>query len=372
MVRIYLISLILAILALPIAAQDTTRLQLVFAGDIMGHDSQIAAALDPVSGAYNYDSYFRNLPWLMTADIAFANLEVTLAGPPYKGYPQFSSPDELANAAKEAGIDVVVTANNHALDRRKSGLERTTQVLDSLGLIHTGTFCDSLSRSRHYPLIIEKKGVRIALLNYTYGTNGLKVQYPNIVNYIDTLQIAADLDKARLAEPDLIIAFLHWGNEYERSENSTQRKLAAFLLAHGTDAIIGSHPHVIQPVVRSADGQAIVWSMGNMISNQRERYRNGGIMVELDLAKTSSGTSVESIAYLPFYVYKPTEDGKLVFTLLPAGLDDDHPLMENVPSSEKEAIKEFLEDTRSNIPGFEPDRTGWYIEKPGEAGSGDK
>lgn len=370
MVRSGFITILILFLSYTIYAQDTTRLQLIFAGDIMGHDSQIASAREAGTADYDYTSYFRNLPWLKTADIALANLEVTLAGPPYKGYPQFSSPDELARTARDAGFDILVTANNHSLDRRKQGLERTTRVLDSLGIIHTGTFSDSLTRALHYPLVVEKKGIRIALLNYTYGTNGLRVQSPNIVNYIDTAQIAADLEKAGQAEPDLIIAFVHWGNEYERTENSTQRKIAAFLFSHGADAIIGSHPHVVQPISRSDDGRPVVWSLGNMISNQRERYRNGGIMVALDVEKTDAGSSVSSVSYLPYFVYKPMENGKVIFTLVPAALVSEIPETADISTEDKEAIKQFLDDTTGNIPGFEPVGDGWYKEKPGEKSQG--
>jgi poly-gamma-glutamate capsule biosynthesis protein CapA/YwtB (metallophosphatase superfamily) len=110
---------------------------------------------------------------LQDADIAIANLEVTLAGKPYKGYPEFSSPDELADAIKNAGFNVLVTANNHSMDRSKAGLERTIKVLDEKGIIRTGTFEDEAQRNRDYPLIIEKNNIRLAILNYTYGTNGI-------------------------------------------------------------------------------------------------------------------------------------------------------------------------------------------------------
>ncbi|MFZ5942366.1 MAG: CapA family protein [Bacteroidota bacterium] len=366
MVRVPAILTVLLFLSHPAGAQDTIRLQLIFTGDIMGHDSQIESAYDPATDRYDYSSYFRNLPELGTADITLGNLEVNLAGPPYKGYPQFSSPDALAISLKEAGFDILVNANNHALDRRKKGLERTHRILDSLDLIHTGTFRDSLERAVHYPLIFEKKGVRFALLNYSYGTNGLTVQPPNIVNYIDTTQIAADIEKARLASPDLLIAFMHWGNEYERTENRTQRELARFLLAHGTDVIIGSHPHVVQPIERSPEGKLIVWSMGNLISNQRERYRNGGIIVSLEVEKNPEQTFVKSSSYLPVYVCKPVEGGKTVFTLT----SDNHLNGEPSDLSSQSVLemKLFIEDTVENIPGYEADGSGWYKEKPGEAG----
>src|SRR5690606_14556216 len=138
---------------------------------IMGHDSQIASAFDAATKTYDYASCLAYMkPYIESADIAFGNLEVTLAGPPYKGYPQFSSPDALAVALKEVGFDVLVTANNHSVDRGRQGIERTIRVLDSLGIPHTGTFPDEVSRLNEYPLILIKNGFTLALLNYTYGT----------------------------------------------------------------------------------------------------------------------------------------------------------------------------------------------------------
>ena len=160
------------------SAQES-QLKLVFAGDIMGHDTQIASALATGEPGYDYKPCFEHLrPYLQEADLVIANLEVTFAGEPYKGYPAFSSPDELASALKWAGFDILVNANNHGLDRGQKGLVRTIEVLGQEGLVQTGTFADPDSRLSYYPLIVEKKGIRIALLNYTYGTNGIKTALP--------------------------------------------------------------------------------------------------------------------------------------------------------------------------------------------------
>ncbi len=229
--------------------QNPKTLRIVFAGDIMGHDSQIEAARIDDTDSYDYTDCFKHLkPYLQDADISVGNLEVTHGGPPHKGYPQFSSPDELTDALLESGFNVMVNANNHALDRGKEGFERTQKVLDEKGMILTGSFLSPGTRELTYPLILEKNGILLALLNYTYGTNGLVVDTPNIVNYLDTLKIRQDIQKAKLVEPDFIIACVHWGKEYEREENSTQQSLAEILFDQGVDAIIGSHPHVVQPI----------------------------------------------------------------------------------------------------------------------------
>ena len=340
---------------------ETSHLKLIFAGDIMGHDTQIHSALVESTGSYNYDTCFSLLkPFIQSADIATANLEVTLAGPEYKGYPQFSSPDELADAIKQAGFDVLITANNHALDRGKAGLERTIHVLDQKGIIHTGTFTNPQERNRKYPLIVEKNNIRLAILNYTYGTNGLEVKPPNIVNYINRDRISEDLAKARLAVPDFIIVTIHWGKEYERTENQEQSDLAAFILKEGADAVIGSHPHVIQPVVNvksnqedSLSGNIIVYSLGNFISNQRKQYTDGGIMVELDLQKDHHGTLVSHYSYLPVWVWKPAKKEKgNYFVLVPANTDEGTLHSLRMDENDQEKMHDFLKDTREHLHGI--------------------
>lgn len=135
------LGLLMCTASISLNAQDSSfsphsRLSLVFAGDVMGHDAQIESAKAMGSGSYDYSSCFRYVsPYIKKADIAIANLEVTFGGSPYTGYPSFSSPDELAEELKNSGFDILVKANNHALDRKRAGLERTVKVLDSLGLI---------------------------------------------------------------------------------------------------------------------------------------------------------------------------------------------------------------------------------------------
>lgn len=337
--------------------QDTSRLRLIFAGDLMGHDGQIKSAYNSKTDTYQYDTCFTQIKNLVSsADIAILNLEVTLAGPPFKGYPQFSSPDNVALAAKNAGFDLFITANNHSLDGGKKGVERTIDVLDSNGIIRTGTFKDSIQRNTEYPLIIEKNSIRLAILNYTYGTNGLVVRAPNIVNYIDTSVIRRDIIKAITAEPDFIIATLHWGLEYQRTENNQQRALAEFLINNGVDCIIGSHPHVIQPIRKlykdstdSANYNLVVYSLGNFISNQGERYRDGGLMVEIDLEKTSK-TKVTGYKTHPVFVYKPAKaGGGEEFVLIPANQGDEMIKKFKMSEADQLYFNTFREDTKNHL-----------------------
>jgi poly-gamma-glutamate capsule biosynthesis protein CapA/YwtB (metallophosphatase superfamily) len=335
-------------------SNDTFRLKLVFAGDIMGHDEQITGAWVDSIKKYEYEPTFRYVrPYVEQADIAVANLEVTLAGPPYKGYPQFSSPDDLAIAARDAGFDVFIQANNHALDRGSKGFRRTLMMLDSLKIAHTGAFRDSPERARNYPLLLEKNGIRLAMLNYTYGTNGLVIEKPYIINRIDTAVIQEDLDRARQANPDYIIVTLHWGEEYQRAENATQQKLAAFIFKHGADIIIGSHPHVIQPIKNYATDSTglkmVVFSQGNYVSNQRAQYKDGGIMVELNLEKVADSTRLAGFSYMPTWVYRKDKGTKSTFYIVPVSLWEKDSTLFDFSDADRSKITRFAKDTREML-----------------------
>src|SRR5688572_29927322 len=231
-----LVSFFLIFYSFAVHSQDTTRLSLLFLGDIMQHDSQIKAAYNDDATAYTYDysSCFQFVrPYIESVDIAIGNLELTLAGPPFKGYPQFSAPDELALTLKEIGMDVLVTANNHSLDRGRKGVDRTIEMLDSLKIIHTGTFRDTVDRMNDYPLFIQKNGFILALLNYTYGTNGIPVTKPNVVNMLDTALMKKDIIKAKAGKPDFIVVFTHWGQEYQSQPSVVQKKITEFFFKNG-------------------------------------------------------------------------------------------------------------------------------------------
>jgi hypothetical protein len=288
---------------------NADTITLIFGGDLMGHGPQIQAAkLDSTDG-YDYKPGFRYLFHdIKSAHFAVANLEVTLAGPPYSGYPQFSSPDDYAFNMKELGFDLLVTANNHSQDGGKKGLIRTLQVLDSFKLPHTGTFKDTSEFQNNYPFITEIKGIKVAILNYTYGTNGLIVQSPTMVNIIDSTYILEAIKKAKSQGAQIIIPVMHWGNEYQRRESNYQEYWAQFLADNGADAIIGMHPHVVQPIkyILSNNGKKVpvAYSLGNFVSNQRERYKDGGILARLKVVRKDHDIHILGIDYKPFWVHK--------------------------------------------------------------------
>jgi poly-gamma-glutamate synthesis protein (capsule biosynthesis protein) len=303
--------------------------RLVFIGDVMSHLPQVAAARTE-GGTYDYEEVFRYVkPIFDSADVVVANLETTLREkPPYTGYPAFAAPDDLAFAMRRAGIDVATFANNHTCDRSAQGIRSTLRLLDSAGIAHTGAFVDSTDRARRNPLMFRAGGLRFALFNYTYGTNGIPVPRGMIVNIIDTVVIARDLATVDRDSVDCVIVSYHWGDEYRSRPNSAQRSLAAWTRAKGADLIIGGHPHVIQPVEvhfnedsTSVTG-ATYYSLGNFVSNQRRRYTDGGMIAAVTVTRTDSLPLSWEIGYRLVWVYTPYREGIRRFEVLPSEVAD--------------------------------------------------
>jgi poly-gamma-glutamate synthesis protein (capsule biosynthesis protein) len=331
--------------------QSADSVSLLFIGDIMGHEPQIKSAYDASTQTYNYDAVFSKVaPIFAEVDFTIANLEVTLGGAPYTGYPQFSSPDALAVACKNSGIDVLVTANNHSCDRGKSGILKTLGVLDSLDLKHTGTFKDETDREENNLLVLEKNNIRIGILNYTYGTNGIAVPAPTKVNLIENELILRDIEKSKAALLDKLIVFLHWGNEYESQPAQKQVELAEFLFNNSVDIIIGSHPHVLQKMeyfeqTEKDAEKLIAYSLGNFVSNQRTRKRDGGAMIRLTVTKENNNVKISNAGYYLTWVNKYYANGKNNYEIIPcSGFDADK--MDNLSSSALETLKIFASDSR--------------------------
>jgi len=339
----------------PLAPLATHEITLVFAGDIMQHMPQVDAAWNNDLGVYNYDSCFKYInPWLRNADLTIANLETTLAGKPYSGYPAFSSPDELVNGMLNTGIDIIGTANNHCCDRGRTGIERTVTILDSLGMVHMGTYKNIESYRKSNPKIINTRGFRLAFLNYTYGTNGITVPENNVVSLTEKDRMVADMKAAHDSAVDITIVFIHWGEEYQRMPNAFQKDIAQYLFTNGADIIIGSHPHVIQPMEwRRSDTlkkeQLVVWSLGNFVSNQRKQYTDGGTMFKITLQKESGHTRIKDAGYQLTWVYDPVKEGKKQYYILPAArYENDTILLDRQSLSD---LQSFIKDSRELLDG---------------------
>lgn len=309
------------------ASTSDPSLSLVFVGDIMGHIDQIRSAEMIPDSVYDYQDCFEYVaPILKEADLAIGNLELTLPGkPPYTGYPNFKSPDALAEALADSGFDLLLTANNHSADAGSNGIVHTIEVLEEQQLFQTGTFRDTQERALLYPLIVYRKGFKLAFLNYTYGTNGVRVKAPHFVNMIDEQLIARDIAEAKALKPDFIIAVMHWGEEYQTNFNRRQEKLAKSMIEQGVDLIVGGHPHVVQPIrwySRKGEGEKksamVAYSLGNFISGQTYPFTDGGIILKVVLEKNTD-TYIRESDYFPVWRQKIWIAGKEkpLFRVLP-------------------------------------------------------
>jgi poly-gamma-glutamate capsule biosynthesis protein CapA/YwtB (metallophosphatase superfamily) len=337
------------VLATSVHAQ--TRIRVAIVGDFMCHDTQIAAALQ-ADDTYDFTTCYAHIaPLIRKADFAFGNLETVLAGKRegYTGYPMFNSPNAYAVAIKNAGFDALTTANNHSFDRRYIGVQRTVQVLDSLGIPHTGTTESVKERSK--PLVVTVNGIKLGIIAYTYNLNDgpTPEPYRTTVNIIDTALIRADIAFMRSLppneRPELILASLHWGGEYQLQPNPAQKAFAEWLFRAGADALLGAHPHVVQTVEKrdfvgiikgklDTLAHPAIYSMGNFISSQRTKPREAGVVVWLDIAKDSvvGRAKITGQGFTPTYVWQQRmTSGRKSYTIL------------NVP----QALKELETDPKA-------------------------
>ena len=298
--------------ALDILDETPRHARLVFGGDLMQHTPQVYAAHNKNSGVYDYNESFEYVkPIFEQADLSFINMETTLTiSNNYTGYPLFRSPKEIAEALQDIGIDVAVMANNHVFDGGKSGVFTTIELLDSAEIKQTGVFRDCYDFIKRHPLILKTNGLNIALLNYTYGTNGLPTPDGLSVNRIDSFSIARDISLIDRSKIDAVIVFFHWGYEYSRQPNKDQKALAELCHRYGAEIIIGSHPHVVQPMSFQMDDdenikKITVYSLGNLVSNQRDRYKDGGIIVALDIVKEKGKDLIITPSYTPVWIQLP-------------------------------------------------------------------
>lgn len=325
--RTFLLTIIMfALPGITVAQIFTTPIQqvdLLFAGDIMQHEAQLKMARQS-NGEYSFSYCFRHIKeFVRSADISVANLETTIGKSGYSGYPSFCAPDSFLHAVKDAGFKVLLFANNHCMDKGKRGALHTLDMLDSLQIAHCGVYRNAKEREERYPLIVEEKGVRVAILNYTYSTNGREIPSPMVVNLIDKETIARDIQSAREKRADAIIACMHWGDEYVSLPPQRVKELGDWLIEQGVDHIIGNHPHVVQPLeIRESsttpDRNVVAYSTGNLVSNMSLRRTDGGMMIAMKLMKILNYTRPRNVRYLLTWIAPKSEDGKRDFTIYPA------------------------------------------------------
>lgn len=287
-------------------------------GDIMCHNTQYMDAYNQETGAYDFSYVFEDISfYTKTADIAIGSLETTFAGEEkgYSSYPTFNTPDSLAYELKSIGLDVLSTAGNHALDKGFDGLSRTIDVLDDADIAHLGTYKSQEEQDK--VLFKYVKGVKIAFINYTYGTNGITVPSDKefCVNLIDKDLIKKHIETAKEGNADIIVACMHWGSEYKTTPSTSQTELADFLFQNGVDIVLGNHPHVLEPMEKRTitleDGTTkdgfIIYSLGNFIADQNAKNTRNSVILNLTITKHTDGkVTIDKADYVPIYMYKDT------------------------------------------------------------------
>jgi poly-gamma-glutamate capsule biosynthesis protein CapA/YwtB (metallophosphatase superfamily) len=285
-------------------------------GDTLCHNTQYWDAYNSSTKQYDFSYVYDDIKdYTSSADITIGSLETTFAGEDrgYSNYPVFNSPDSLATGLKDIGVDVISLAGNHALDYGYSGICRTIDVLDNVGISHLGTYKSAEDQDKI--LIKDVKGVKIAFINYTYGTNGIPVpsDKPYCLNLIDKDLISKQIKQAKEQNVDMIVACMHWGTEYKTSANDEQKELADFLFKSGVDIILGNHPHVIEPMEKKTitldDGSTkdvfVVYALGNFTADQRAEITRDSAILNLDITKDSDGKIlINKVSYVPIYMYK--------------------------------------------------------------------
>ncbi|WP_294684505.1 CapA family protein [uncultured Finegoldia sp.] len=304
-----------------------TEITITCWGDYMNHITQIRQAK-----ATNYDftdSFAVIKDIVGKSDLSIVNLETTIANNPsdMSGYPEFATHENVIKALKDTGFDVVSTANNHAYDRRLKGIDRTIDVIEKYGLKRTGTFKENESTN---PLIVDVKGIKVGFFSYSQMLNGYEKLMLNsgrdtAVNLIDMDKIKKDVDYLKENHADMIMCYMHWGEEYSDYPNSYQKNTFKKLSDMGVDLVIGSHPHTIQKsdvIENNGKKSYCVYSLGNLVSDQRESYGQSygveiGVYSDIKIEKIGDKTTVKSFENKPYYVDKYTDDVTTRYVVVP-------------------------------------------------------
>ena len=277
-------------------------------GDIMVHDYQYEEAYDPATGTYDFMHNFQDVKrYFEGYDFVIGNLELTFGGPDkeYASFPCFNTPDSFLDAVKDAGFNLLTTANNHSMDTGEAGLKRTISQLDAYDIDHVGTYASQEARDTIYTK--EVNGINFAFVSATYGTNGIPVPEDYLVNHMDDT-LMADITKAQELA-DVVVVLPHMGNEYETVPNDIFVEWADSMFAAGADIVLASHPHVLQRMeyrqVDHGDGVHdgfIIYSLGNFISSQTTPPRNASIVLHLTVEQVADNPAeVKEVSFVPIW-----------------------------------------------------------------------
>ena len=332
----------------------TARISVV--GDLMCHTTQFNYARVE-KDSFDFNPVFREVKkYLKQSDFVFGNLETVAAGKSkgYSGYPLFNCPDDYITALYNTGFNLLTTSNNHSLDQGEAGLLRTITVIKKNHLRYNGTFTSQ--RDRDSIRIINVKGIKIAFLAYTFGTNGIPVPQGKsyLINLIDFDLIKSDIEKAKELGAEVVLVHYHFGEEYKREPVAYQKEVVSKTIAFGADIIIGGHPHVLEPVEffkidsRDIDTGFVAYSMGNFVSNQRWRYSDAGTILNIEITKNlvNKTLHISSVSYIPTWVFKGTTNRGNEYVILPLLPNYRSSVDRYLTTSERASMLQAFDDTK--------------------------
>jgi poly-gamma-glutamate synthesis protein (capsule biosynthesis protein) len=339
--------------------------KLCFVGDLMCHSTQFNYA-KVEADSFDFSGVFKEVKNFLTEpDLTVGNLETVIAGnnKGYSGYPYFNAPDDFIYTLKESGFNLLITANNHALDQGEDGVDRTIVIINQNKIHRTGTF--NSQKDQDSIRIFMINSIKIAILAYTENINGLSVPKGKdyIINLIDEEKIKADIQKARLKDVDVVLVHLHYGTEYKREPNDYQKEIVDKIISYGADIIIGGHPHVIQPfdyfktINTKIDSGFVAYSMGNFVSNQRWRYSDAGVILNIQISKNKFTDSVyiNEISYLPTWVFRGSTKNGREYIILPSTINENDSSYYYLTKNDINLMKEAFNDTKDIITTYCPD-----------------
>jgi len=324
-------------------------------GDLMCHAPQFEYARVE-KDSFDFSPVYRNVKkYLESSDFTFGNLETVTAGKEsggYTGYPFFNTPTSYITALKDVGFDLLVTANNHSLDRSEKGILKTINEINKRNLKFVGTYTSQ--KDRDSIRIFDVKGIKIAVLAYSYGTNGNPIPKGKnyLINLIDYDLIENDIKSAKVNGAELVLVHFHFGEEYQREPVQFQKDVVNKTIELGADIIIGGHPHVLQPVnfykTQSAklDSGFVAYSMGNFFSNQRDRYKDAGMILTINIKKDNVNNKIEisEVKYLPTWVFKGNTTKGKEYLIMPSTNIADTTI--SLTKIENEKMNQAFDDTR--------------------------
>ena len=348
---------------LPVIRDSSLTATLCFVGDLMCHSTQFNYS-KVGKDTFDFTGVYSEVkPYLESADLTIGNLETVIAGEEkgFSGYPYFNAPDDFIYALKDAGFDLLITANNHSLDQGWEGVKRTIDVINENKIHRTGTYTSQEDKDSIRIFMINS--IKIAILAYTEHTNDVDLPKGKdfVVRLIKEEQIEQDIKNARIKNVDVVLVHFHYGPEYNREPSAYQKEIVQKTFELGADIIIGGHPHVVQPFDffktnnTKLDTGFVAYSLGNFISNQRWRYSDAGVILNIQLTKNRFTDSVyiSDASYLPTWVFKGTTEKGREYIILPSQLSESDSVYSYLTGNDKRLMRQAFEDTKEIITKYD-------------------